>query len=34
MKFNLVKEGTAAGICLPPDSEDIKGLVRGSLPAM
>jgi hypothetical protein len=28
MKFNLVKEGTAAGICLPPDSEDIKGLVH------
>lgn len=28
MKFNLVKEGIAAGICLSPDSEDIKGLVH------
>ena len=28
MKFNLMNEGTVAGIYLSPDSEDIKGLVH------
>ena len=28
MKFNLLKEGIAAGICLSPDSEDRKGLIH------